>query len=232
MKSFGNIITEIRKAKNMSQTDVILHMTDRGFPMREAALSKWELDITRPNVLQFFALCEIYRIKDINTIFHIVDKDNLYASLNEEGQRKVDEYTELLFESGKYKKEKTAIIPFKRTLPRYLLPTSAGCGSFLDGYDHDDIEVGSEVSMDADFGVRISGDSMEPQYVNGQLVWVHEQSTLENGQIGIFFLDGCAYIKKLHITQGNMELVSLNSKYDPIPVTENSVFKVFGKVVS
>ena len=73
---------------------------------------------------------------------------------------------------------------------------------------------------------------MEPQYVNGQLVWVHEQPTLENGEIGIFFLDGCAYIKKLHITQGNMELVSLNSKYDPIPVTENSVFKVFGKVVS
>jgi len=90
MKSFGSIITEIRKAKNMSQTDVILHMTDRGFPMREAALSKWELDITRPNVLQFFALCEIYKIKNINIIFNIVDKDNLYAALNEEGQHKVD----------------------------------------------------------------------------------------------------------------------------------------------
>ena len=163
MKSFGSIITEIRKAKNMSQPEVVRLMEERGFPMHRAALSKWELDVTRPNVLQFFALCEIYKIKDINGIFHVVDKDKLYSSLNEEGQRKVDEYAELLFESGKYKKQETVIIPFKRTLPKYLLPTCAGCGSFLDGYDHDDIEVVSEVSMDADFGYTNSGDSMEPQ---------------------------------------------------------------------
>ena len=65
MKSFGSIITEIRKAKNMSQPEVVRLMEERGFPMHRAALSKWELDVTRPNVLQFFALCEIYKIKDI-----------------------------------------------------------------------------------------------------------------------------------------------------------------------
>lgn len=232
MKSFGKIITEIRKSRNMSQAELVRLMNEQGIPMKVAALSKWEQDATRPNVLQFFTFCEIMGIKNINSVFHVADQDNHYNALNEEGQRKVDEYTDLLFESGKYKRRETVIVPFKRTLPKYLLPTSAGCGSFLDGYDHEDIEVGNEVSRDADFGVTISGDSMEPQYVNGQLVWVHEQPTLENGEIGIFFLDGCAYIKKLHITQGNMELVSLNSKYDPIPVTENSVFKVFGKVVS
>lgn len=232
MKSFGEIITEIRKSKNMSQEDLINLMCKQGFLMQTPALCKWEQDKNRPNVLQFFALCEALDIKNINSVFHVADQNNYYNALNEEGQRKVDEYTELLFESGKYKKREAVIVPFKRTLPKYLLPTSAGCGSFLDGYDHEDIEVGNEVSRDADFGVTISGDSMEPQYVNGQLVWVHEQPTLENGEIGIFFLDGYAYIKKLHITQGNMELVSLNSKYNPIPVTENSVFKVFGKVVS
>ena len=50
-----------------------------------------------------------------------------------------------------------------------------------------EMEVGDEVSLDADFGVRVSGDSMEPLYLNGQIIWVHQQKTLEDGEIGIFF---------------------------------------------
>lgn len=57
------------------------------------------------------------------------------------------------------------------------------------------IEVGEEVPDNADFGIRISGDSMEPQFVNGQIVWVHQQNNLETNEIGIFFLDGNAYCK-------------------------------------
>ena len=36
---------------------------------------------------------------------------------------------------------------------------------------------------------------MEPLYPNGQTIWVHQQETLEDGEIGIFFLDGEAYVK-------------------------------------
>ena len=78
-----------------------------------------------------------------------------------------------------------------------------------------EMEVGDVVSPDADFGVHVSGDSMEPLYLNGQIIWVHQQETLEDGEIGIFFLDGEAYVKK----------------YAPIKVSSGSVFRTFGKIV-
>ena len=54
---------------------------------------------------------------------------------------------------------------------------------------------------------------------------------LANGDIGIFFLDGNAYCKKLQITEHGTYLVSLNPRYEPILITENVTFHVFGKVV-
>ena len=55
---------------------------------------------------------------------------------------------------------------------------------------------------------------------------------LEDGEIGIFYLDGNAYVKKFQNNRKGTYLISLNKKYDPIPVTENSSFKIFGRVLS
>ena len=49
--------------------------------------------------------------------------------------------------------------------------------------------------------------------------------------IGIFSLNGEAYIKKLHDDKNGVFLISLNEKYPPIPVGENDRFDVLGKVV-
>ena len=87
------------------------------------------------------------------------------------------------------------------------------------------------MSPDVDFGVRVSEDSMEPLYLNGQIIWVHQQETLEDGEIGIFFLDGEAYVKKYHQTPDGISLISMNKKYAPIKVSSGSVFRTFGKVV-
>ena len=141
------------------------------------------------------------------------------------------EYISLLVDSGKYALEKATIIPFTRVIKLFDIPASAGTGSFLDSDDFTEIEVGEEVPTDADFGIRISGDSMEPRFINGQIVWVKQQETLLNGEIGIFYLDGNAYCKKIKDDKEGLFLISLNSKYNPIPVTDNNSFKVFGKVV-
>ena len=119
-------------------------------------------------------------------------------------------------QNGNWFREKAVIYQLpRRTLNLYDLPVSAGTGQFLDSDCFSEMEVGDEVSPDADFGVRVSGDSMEPLYLNGQIIWVHQQETLEDGEIGIFFLDGEAYVKK----------------YAPIKVSSGSVFRTFGKVV-
>jgi repressor LexA len=111
------------------------------------------------------------------------------------------------------------------------LPASAGTGSFLDGENYTILEVGEKVPVDVDFGIRISGDSMEPQFISGQIVWVHQQETLSTGEIGIFYLNGNAYCKKLKDEGNGLFLTSLNTKYEPIAVKDTDSFKIFGKIV-
>ena len=118
-----------------------------------------------------------------------------------------------------------------RILPLYRLAVSAGTGEFLDGDGYDTVEVGEEVSPLADFGVRIAGDSMEPRFVSGQIVWVRRQETLRHGEIGVFLYNGSGYCKRLEREGNRVELVSLNSAYPPIRVSAGDELRVFGRVV-
>ena len=84
---------------------------------------------------------------------------------------------------------------------------------------------------DTTFGVRISGDSMEPEFHDDQIAWVMQQEYVANGEIGIFSLNGDAYIKKLQNDKNGIFLISLNEKYAPIKVGENDRLDIFGKVL-
>ena len=174
-------------------------------------------------------LCKLLGITDLYGEYYGTNPDDPFLDLNEEGKEKALDYIQLLIDSGKY--QKATIVPFRRKIRLFDIPASAGTGNFLDGDNFTEIEVGEEVPDNADFGIRISGDSMEPRFVNGQIVWVQKKDTLNNGEIGIFFLDGNAYCKKLQDDEKGLYLISLNNKYDPIAITENQTFKIFGKVV-
>ena len=54
----------------------------------------------------------------------------------------------------------------------------------------------SSVPAGAEFGIYVSGDSMEPRYHSGQIVRVKRCEELECGDIGIFVYDDCGYLKK------------------------------------
>jgi len=115
----------------------------------------------------------------------------------------------------------------KRLMPLYDVPVSAGVGNYLDDGEHEMIEVDSTVPNTADYALRISGDSMMPRFVDQQIIFVHEQAVLDEGEIGIFCLNDEVYLKKL----GRGCLISLNRQYEPIPIGEYDDLKVFGKVV-
>ena len=114
-----------------------------------------------------------------------------------------------------------------RVLRLYDIPASAGAGSFLEDGRFEMIEVDSAVPEAADYAVKVSGDSMTPRFLHGQIIFLHEQAVLCEGEIGVFGLNGDAYLKKL----GRDTLVSLNPAYAPIPIREFDDFRVFGKVV-
>ena len=129
--------------------------------------------------MQFFTLCEILEITDINKTFQIGNKEKLFSKLNKEGQDKAIEYINLLIKSGMYLREEPVIYQFpRRKLSLFDLPVSAGTGQFLDSDRFSEIEVGDEVAASADFGVRVAGDSMEPLYLDGQIIWIYKQNPL------------------------------------------------------
>jgi len=114
------------------------------------------------------------------------------------------------------------------TLPLYLLPVSAGPGAVLDGSDHETIDVRASFSTEqADFALRVSGNSMEPRFKSGDIVLVHQQNNVLFGELGIFIADGEGYFKRY---MGD-RLHSLNPDYPDIPLRKFDEFFCCGKVV-
>ncbi len=110
----------------------------------------------------------------------------------------------------------------------YDLAASAGLGEYAMDIAHfETVGLSETPPHGADFLIRIDGDSMEPKYSHNDKVYVRRQDTVNEGEIGLFYLDGNVYIKK----QGYNELISLNPKYDPIPVPEYSTSKCFGRIL-
>lgn len=91
------------------------------------------------------------------------------------------------------------------------------------------IEIPTErVPEDAHYCARVNGDSMEPAYADGDIVFVQRQDEMVRpGEIGIFSLNGEGYIKRL----GHGVLESLNPKYEPIPIREYDDLRCQGRVL-
>ena len=232
MLSFGETLARARKAKHLTQKEVSSLLKERyGMDVKFGSISHWEKEDAVPNALQFLRLCELYQVQNINETFGVFDQANPLSRLNSEGMEKVYEYADLLLKNDQYQRRSAKIHPFNRIIRLYNLRASAGTGQYVDSDAYEMIEVGSEVSSLADFGITLAGDSMEPLYVNGQTVWVHQQEELNNGEIGIFYYDGNSYCKKYMNDGDRIRLISLNKKYDPIEIDEDKGFKIFGKVV-
>lgn len=106
---------------------------------------------------------------------------------------------------------------------------SAGLGYNLDDDDNwQEAEVVETAAVhQADFAVEVDGDSMEPDYLNGDILLVQSTPTIEVGEVGVFTLNGDGYVKEL----GEGELLSRNPEYDPIPIHESDSLQCWGRVI-
>ncbi|REI11760.1 LexA family transcriptional regulator [Staphylococcus felis] len=82
-----------------------------------------------------------------------------------------------------------------------------------------------------DFALQVNGDSMEPLFEDKEIIFVDKTKQINSGQIGIFVIDGEAYLKKVFINEEGIRLVSLNSKYPDLFFDKNNDIKVAGKVI-
>ena len=79
----------------------------------------------------------------------------------------------------------------------------------------------------ADYVIPIMGDSMEPTYHNGDKAFVEKCDSVDIGEIGIFVVNGDAFIKEF----GDKCLISHNEKDKPITLSENDSVYCCGRVI-
>lgn len=153
-----------------------------------------------------------------------------YRTLDIHGKRVVDGALELEYDRMTHvvEQEQKGAVTY---INCYDLAVSAGPGEpWADdaGYKTR-IEIPTEqVPEDAHYCARVNGDSMEPAYKDGDIVFVKRQDEMVRvGEIGIFSLNGEGYIKRMG--QGCLE--SLNPRYGPIPLHSYDDLRCQGRVL-
>ncbi|HHO5063399.1 TPA: helix-turn-helix domain-containing protein [Staphylococcus aureus] len=82
-----------------------------------------------------------------------------------------------------------------------------------------------------DLALKVNGDSMEPMFKDGEIIFVEKSHNIKNGQIGIFIIEEEAYIKKVFVEDDRLTLVSLNKKYRDLHFYRNESVRLVGKVI-
>lgn len=217
-------------------------LRNHGVEIQIQGLNKWEKGLTVPNAYQFIALCRILGIEDC-----MIGIES--SLLNDTGLRKLDEYKMDLIASGRYRPAPEQYTETYIEMPISTLAVSAGVGEFLDEDGFEMIRFPkSAVPVGSDFGVRVNGDSMEPVYHDGQIVWVQKCGHLSVGEIGIFIYDGEGYLKMYSEQEPDEEsvnsftdsygcvhqqpvLISYNQAYAPKIIRAEAAFQIVGRVL-
>lgn len=244
-QTIANFLKQLRKTSGLSVNEVTDKLQEYGIDISAKTLYGYESGLSMLNADAFVALCKIYKCDNPLEIFgtptvksnemRIVEK---YRSLDLYGQETIsyilDREVKRVSKLAELKEKIPNIlleVPTNHTPVRYISyhqrTASAGNGQIVfedmpvDRIEIPDIPKYKRVS----YAIGVNGQSMEPLYNNGDILLIEPTCQIEAGEIGIFIVDGEAFVKKL----GEGELISLNKGYPNITLTEYS--NCMGRVV-
>ena len=237
-KYIGTQIKTFRKSAGFTQDELAKRLNTT-----KQTISRYEKGDRKANQDMLFELCDIFGVS-IDDFFPSQNEStqipttspiqSIYDQLEPPRQRKVITYAEKLRDEQE-KRRKAKINEVSEKVVQlygydyYDHAASAGTGQYLNDVRVEQIEL--PIDVDADFVIPIKGDSMEPDYHDGDLVFIQTSVDLNDGVIGVFNYNGEAYIKQLVIDTEQSYLHSLNSKYKDIPITPETDFRIIGEVV-
>lgn len=236
-KYIGNQIKTFRKSAGFTQDELAKRLNTT-----KQTISRYEKGDRKANQDMLFELCDIFGVS-IDDFFPSQNEtlqspptssiQTIYDELNPPRQVKVLNYAKRQLNEQK-NEEETKGNEVSEAIQLYSYdyydhPASAGTGQYLNDVRVEQIEL--PVDIDADFVIPIKGDSMEPDYHDGDLVFIQTSVDLNDGVIGVFNYNGDAYIKQLVIDKEQAYLHSLNPAYKDMPITPETDFRIIGEVV-
>ena len=201
------------------------------------AVSNWEQGRSRPDVSLIPDLCrvlgisiyELYKEKDPHSFTEREDRHiQNYRQLKPGNRNLVDGLMGHML-----RLQEAENVPVLLHLRYFEKPLAAGIGdpTEFEGLSDSIYLYDSEEYRRADYVFRINGDSMEPDYENGDLVLVERIPSglhLREGEIGAFIVGNEMYIKEYR-AEG---LYSLNPKYDMLKIDEEQAVYLIGRVLT
>lgn len=237
-KYIGNQIKTFRKSAGFTQDELAKRLNTT-----KQTISRYEKGDRKANQDMLFELCDIFGVS-IDDFFPSQNDalqsptassiQSIYDQLEPPGQRKVITYAEKLRDEQEERRKAKINEVSEKVIQLYGYDyydhaASAGTGQYLNDVRVERIEL--PVDVEADFVIPIKGDSMEPDYHDGDLVFIQTSVDLNDGVIGVFNYDGEAYIKQLVIDTEQAYLHSLNPAYKDMPITPDTDFRIIGEVV-
>lgn len=95
---------------------------------------------------------------------------------------------------------------------------SAGFGAYASGeiIDYTPLYIESDYEAAETLCIKVKGDSMYPKIEDGDIIQVHKQSVVDNGQIAVVLIDGEeGLVKKFYCEKDYVKLISINPEYPP-----------------
>ena len=227
----GRTIRKYRTAAGMDQADVAAALG-----CTKTAVGNWELSLTRPDIDNVAKLCSLLHIPvtellGIEEVMSLTNDDRnflkMYHNLDRFNRRTVWQIMDrLLFQQDSREKER--LRSSYEPLCLYEDAAAAGIGGpMLDYAENKRMYVlRDNVPHGSDGIIHVNGRSMEPTFEDGSYVYIDSDAEVKPGQIGVFIVNGEAFIKEYR-PDG---LYSHNSRYKPIIVSEGSNVRCCGRV--
>lgn len=126
------------------------------------------------------------------------------------------------------------IIPVPQMVKIPLLGSIA-CGAPILAEEHIEEYVDVPKHVRADFALTCKGDSMiNARIFDGDIVYVRQQATVDNGQIAAVLIDGEATLKRVQIYEDHISLEPENPQYRPLVYwgDDMNTVHILGKAVA
>lgn len=245
-KYIGTQIKTFRKSAGFTQDELAKRLNTT-----KQTISRYEKGDRKANQDMLFELCDIFGVS-IDDFFPSQNEStqtsttspiqSIYDKLEPPGQRKVITYAEKLRDEQEKRRKAKINEVSEKVIDLYqveVVSETAAASGFNYGFGYDDtdretIEV-DEQPPRHDIATRVSGDSMQPDYQDGDILYLVDKGlTTYNGDLAVIAYGDRSYFKKIYTENGRLRLVSLNDKYEDIildfPPAEDTHIKIFAVV--
>lgn len=219
--NFSNRLKQALKENKMKQVDVIekskMYKEELGVQISKTDISQYVNGKVNPGQNKLYILAKILNVSEAWLLGYNVEKERI----DDITRNKMNEQLE--------------------TLPVKQIPVVSQISAGLPIYSEENLIdytyiATKDLNDDKElFGLKVSGDSMNKIFQDGEVVVIEKDSVIENGQIGVVMVNGYnGTLKRIRYNGGQLMLLpeSTNPEHLPQVYSDESEIKIIGKVVA